>query len=319
MPHQNAHEELTARFARNIDWNLFKVFHEIVLRGGVGAAGRKLNRQQPSVSAALQRLESYCGERLCDRTSQGITLTRTGERVFAACDAIYKEAVNVAETSLSKDELAGTITLRVISNLHLVPALNDILGQFHHDHPKIDIKLEVSAPFNVIRAVKSGAVELGIGFCDDTEHDLFYLPVTAQLHQLYCGRPHPLFGTAPAEPAALKHESFILNRSEPDEHLRYRADHGLGRQIGAEADSLQERIWLTRLGMGIAFLPKPVVDCMPFRDELWPLLPESEAPVTHICFIAAAKGPRSAAAERLIKTATDFFLTRNVANTTVPL
>jgi LysR family transcriptional regulator, transcriptional activator for bauABCD operon len=40
---------------------LFKFFHEIARSGGVGAAARMLNKQQPSVSAAPERLERQIG------------------------------------------------------------------------------------------------------------------------------------------------------------------------------------------------------------------------------------------------------------------
>jgi DNA-binding transcriptional LysR family regulator len=48
--------EPSVTFARNVDWNLFKVFHEIARRGGIGAAARALNKKQPSITAALRRL-----------------------------------------------------------------------------------------------------------------------------------------------------------------------------------------------------------------------------------------------------------------------
>jgi len=38
-------------FARTIDWNLLKIFLEIVRSGGIGAAARTLGKQQPSISA----------------------------------------------------------------------------------------------------------------------------------------------------------------------------------------------------------------------------------------------------------------------------
>ncbi|HMT45636.1 MAG TPA: LysR family transcriptional regulator, partial [Novosphingobium sp.] len=45
------------RFASRVDWNLMRTFVDIVRAGGIGAAARQLNRQQPSISAALKRLE----------------------------------------------------------------------------------------------------------------------------------------------------------------------------------------------------------------------------------------------------------------------
>src|ERR1700730_4335941 len=75
-------------FSRNIDWNLFKIFCQIARHGGIGAAGRALNRQQPSISAALKRLEATWCVTLCVRTRKGITLTEFGHRLPAICEGM---------------------------------------------------------------------------------------------------------------------------------------------------------------------------------------------------------------------------------------
>ena len=70
---------------RQVDWNLFGRFFEIVQAGSLSAAGRGLNLQQPSVSAALKRLEDRLGVVLCHRTPTGIRLTPPGRALLALC------------------------------------------------------------------------------------------------------------------------------------------------------------------------------------------------------------------------------------------
>src|SRR5262245_53620085 len=89
-------------FARNLDWNLLKVFREIVRAGGVTRAGRELVRKQPALSLALKRLESQCGVVLCRRGPRGFELTDEGRIVAAACEHVLLQIGQIP------DSLAGS-------------------------------------------------------------------------------------------------------------------------------------------------------------------------------------------------------------------
>jgi DNA-binding transcriptional LysR family regulator len=291
-------------FSRNIDWNLFKVFREIARHGGVGAAARALNRQQPSISAALKRLEAHVGVPLCVRSSRGIELTAFGRELLATCEGMYASIQRIPRAAqMEKQDVRGQVTLRVISNLHLVAELNEVFADFHQRHPHIEIKLDVAPWRFVVDSLKAGDVELGIGFDDELDSDLLRVPVLHQIQQLYCGPDHRLSGQHPAEPTELLNEPFVLTNDEPHQYGQYRRRYGLGQQVGGIADNLQERMWLIELGMGIGFLPKPIVEASTFANRLWPLLPDSGAPVCTIYFMAAANKPRSAPAQLLWDTA----------------
>jgi DNA-binding transcriptional LysR family regulator len=291
-------------FGRKVDWNLFQVFYEIARRGGIGAAARSLNRQQPSVSAALQRLESHLGASLCIRTSRGIELTIHGHQLFEACRRMYEAVQDMPRAvSSASGDISGSVALRVISNLHLQAKLTEIFDDFHHRFPQIEINLDVAPWRDVQQSLRNGEVELAIGFEDEMNSKYLYLPITHQVQQLYCGPNHPLFGKKPTHPSDLVAEPFVVTREEPVPYTRFREQHGLGRQIGGFADSLQERMWLIQLGMGIGFLPVSIVEVSAFASKLWPLLPERDAPVCTVYFMATASGTRSAPAQLLLNTA----------------
>jgi DNA-binding transcriptional LysR family regulator len=293
-------------FARIVDWNLFKVFYEIARRGGIGAAARSLNKQQPSVSAALQRLENHVGAILCTRTSRGIELTVEGHQFLTACEGMYKSIQNLPRAaSAARGDISGTVSLRVLSHLHLASKVTEIFDDFHERYPRIEIKLDVAPWREVLKSLKSGEVELGIGFEDELDKDYLYFPVLEQTQQIYCGAKHQLFGKSSIAPASLRSEPFVITRDEPTPYVRYRDRYDLGRQIGGFADSLQERMWLIQLGMGIGFLPKSIVDASSFASVLWPLLPEEEAPVCKIYFMANAGAVRSAPAQLFLDAALD--------------
>jgi DNA-binding transcriptional LysR family regulator len=298
--------DLSVVFARNVDWNLFKVFYEIARRGGIGAAARALNKQQPSVSAALQRLERHVGATLCIRTSRGVELTLQGHQLLAACKGIYTSVQNMPRAaSAARGDVCGTVALRVISNLHLQPKLTGIFDDFHKRYPRIDIKLDVSSWREVVRSLRNGDVELGIGFTDDLDSRHLYVPIADQTQQIYCGPEHRFFGKPAIAPTLLETEPFVVTQDEPIPYIRYRDRYGLGRQIGGCADNLHERMWLIQIGMGIGFLPKPIVDASTFASVLWPLLSDAEAPVCPIYLMANADAARSAPAQLFLDVALD--------------
>jgi LysR family transcriptional regulator, transcriptional activator for bauABCD operon len=292
-------------FSRNIDWNLFKIFSEIGRRGGIGAAGRALNRQQPSISAALKRLEDHIGVPLCVRTSRGVMLTAFGRRLLAVCEDMSSSVQSIPRAaSIAREGLSGVVTLSVISNLHLVAKLNAVFSEFHQRHPKIEIKLDVAPWRLVLQSLQSGEAELGIGFDDDeASGHLTRIPVIDQVQQLYCGPGHRLFGRTVTEPQLLRDEPFVVTSNEPLQYGQYRKRYGLGRHIGGIADNLQERMWLIELGVGIGFLPQPIVEASTFAKVLWPLLALDAAPVCTLYFMSAANKVLSVPAQSLWETA----------------
>lgn len=294
-------------FARNVDWNLFKIFQQIAHHGGITAASKALNRQQPSVSAALKRLEDHVGVPLCVRTSKGVRLTGFGQHLLNVCQEMSASIQHIPQAAaVARDDACGVVTLRVISNLHLVSKLNAVFSDFHRRHPRIEVKLDV-APWQLVRqSLAAGEVELGIGFDDETDAHPVRIPVMEQVQQLYCGRNNGLFGQPPVEPILLRDEPFVVTTNEPHQYGQYRERYGLGSRIGGVADNLQERMWLIQLGMGIGFLPKPVVEASSFACELWPLLPDAGAPVCTLYFMAAAEDRRSPAAQLLWETALQY-------------
>jgi LysR family transcriptional regulator, transcriptional activator for bauABCD operon len=308
--------DLSVVFARNVDWNLFKIFYEIARRGGIGAAARALNKQQPSVSAALQRLEQHVGATLCTRTSRGVELTIQGHQLLAACKAMYTSVQNMPRAaSAARGDISGSVALRVISNLHLLPQLTHVFDEFHRRYPRIDIKLDVSPWREVLRSLKNGEVELGIGFADELDKQHLYIPIADQTQQIYCGPKHGFFGRAPISPTLMEDEPFVITQDEPTPYVRYRDRYCLGRHIGGYADNLHERMWLIQLGMGIGILPKPIVEASTFASVLWPLLSDADALVCPIYLMANAEPARSAPAQLFLDVALEHLQSGRISPT----
>src|SRR5207253_10107185 len=113
-----------------------------------------------------------------------VTLTARGQRLFAIAEEITSSIQDIPHAiAIAKGSLSGVVTLRVISNLHLVSKLNAVFSEFHRRHPKIEIKLEVAPWCFVLQSLAADEVELGIGFDDGGHERLTRIPVIDQVQQ----------------------------------------------------------------------------------------------------------------------------------------
>lgn len=275
-------------FAQRIDWNLFKLYVEIIRSGGIGAAARRLNRQQPSISAALKRLEDQIGTRLCTRSVTGIEPTAAGRALLKICEQMALAARDIPhEVAKVAGVVEGAIRLHMISNL-VNPAFERALVGFNAAYPGIEIKFDIAPHSAVIRAVSKGEAEIGLAGDTAPAAGLTYRPLMRETQQLYCGPRHPRFGSPPGHPGDFSGDRFILTGEDETEQLRqFRRRFGLGRRVGGYAENLHEVRRLIELGLGIGFLPTVVAEAA--GKSLWPLLPPEILPSYHVYVITRAE------------------------------
>lgn len=274
------------RFIRQVDWNLFRQFFEIVQSGSLSAAARRLNLHQPSLSAALKRLEGHLGVTLCLRTSQGIELTAAGKALMRlTADMVETVRLVPHLTSQAAKRVEGSLSIRMITNI-ICPELNEALASIHRRHPNVEITLKVSPWREVLEAVSSNHCDIGVSYDSGPRSQLRYEPLFRETQQLYCGRSHPLYGQSIADPVNLSHEQFILTHGdEPEDLERFRHRYSLGRNACGHVEDLHEALRLIELGIGIGFLPTLVANPGGV-ERFWPLLRPSVLPTYFIYLIA---------------------------------
>jgi DNA-binding transcriptional LysR family regulator len=294
-----AHAE--RRFARHVDWNLFHDFVELVRHGGIGAAARATGRQQPSMSAALKRLEDHLGEALFLRNAQGITLTPAGQVMAELCGGIAASVRSMPHrVAEAAGRLGGLIKICTISDI-AAPAMDKAMLDFHQRYPGVQIRLDIAAWREVVDAVARGDADIGIACDSAPREDLHYLPVAREVQQLYCARTSPLFGNPPGSPADFRDWSFVLTGGdEPDELTNFRRRYGLGHKIGGVAETLHEARRLIQLGFGIGFLPTAAAAPHVAAGTLWPLLLEFQMPSYHVYAVTRAELPHGSPASLLV-------------------
>lgn len=286
----------TQRFIRQVDWNLFRQFYEIVQAGSVSAAARKLNMHQPGLSTALKRLEEQIGAVLCHRTAKGIDLTPAGKAVMQqAADVV--EAIRMVPhlAAQASKRIEGALRIAMISDI-VSPEFDDALASVMRRHADIKVTIDIHTWRSVLDAVTAGPIDIGVTYESDALPNLNYEPFVRETQQLYCGRWHPLFGHTIRNPAVLAGERFILAAAdEPEGVKRFRMHFDIGRNTVAQADDIAEAARLIRLGAGVGFLPTIVADRA--GTALWPILTPSLLPSYFIYLITPTGRPISTPAQ----------------------
>lgn len=285
-------------FATQVDWNLLRLFVEIVRAGGIGAAARRLNRQQPTISAALKRLETHAGVQLLQRSAAGVELTGAGRALMLICDDMF-EAARMAPHQIAQamKRVEGLVRIQMISSI-ISPEFDAAIASFHRRQPAIHIELRVAPWRAVLDALERGEAELGVGYDSGVRPGLRYEPLFLESQQLYCARHHALFGQRGIRMGELRKEGFVLTGEDELETItRLRQRYGLGTVAIGRAEDIHEARRLIVLGVGIGFLPVLAAGELVARGVLWPLLTPGTEPSYDIYLLARAHPDRDTAAQ----------------------
>jgi DNA-binding transcriptional LysR family regulator len=289
------------QFARNLDWNLLKFFHEIANARSVTKAAQELNRKQPALSLALRRLEERLGVTLCHRGPTGFELTEEG-RILAEHCREFAGAIREIPAKLSdlKSEIRGHLRVMLVSNL-VAPPLDEAIAAFHAKYPAVELIVEVAAWTEVVNSLIQHRIDVGISPSRVKRAELAYLHLFTEIHRPYCGRPHRLFGKSIADPEDLAKEAFVLTGAdEGDELTQFRLEHGFGRNIAGMSDHLEEAKRLAILGVGLCFLPEGYAQTDVEAGRLWPLIAGGDVPRNDIFIVTDPQSPEHIARDLFI-------------------
>ena len=286
------------KFARRVDWNLMRTFVDIVRAGGIGAAARQLNRQQPSISAALKRLEDHVGATLLHRTASGVEMTAAGRAMMALCEDMLESARMVPhQIAQATKQVEGLVRIQIVSGL-VSTEFDEAIASFHRRNPAIHIEIRVSPWRQVLDALEQGEVEIGVGYDSSVRGSLIYEPLLVERQQIYCSRSNPYFGYRVSRLGELKDQGFVLTGDDEIEqitHLRRR--YRLGTRVNGVAEDINEARRLIVQGIGIGFLPVMAAETEVAKGQLWPMLHADFEPSYDIFLLARSEPARDTATQ----------------------
>ena len=271
------------RIMRELDWNLLRTFVVLAQSGSITEAAGKLRLAQPSVSAALKRLEERVGKQLVVRGAGQFHLTEAGE-------ALRREAVEIQGSILRiatlmrdvTDEIRGHLRIALASHV-VCPLFDRVLAEFHAAHPRATVSLDVRSSAEAISGVADKSASLAICLVRERNPRLEYRRLYREFFGLYCGPPHPLFGREGLTRADLAGQSAVGFETDRlggilQAVTLLRAEAEMRDEMVGVSSHLEEVRRMIVAGLGIGALPVHVAARDVADGLLWRLPPYDDPP-----------------------------------------
>ena len=278
------------RFPWNLDWNLLRTFMVVVEQRGISKAADFLGLKQPTVSAALKRLEQTTGKTLIIRKPNEFTITRSGQALYTECAKIFG-TVSQLPSLLDADntELRGHLSIAITSSV-ISDHFEDILSRFSKEHPHVTYSFSVHESDDVETMISQNRASFGVCLLSAMPPNLNTMILYREFFGLYCGSRHPLFSARTIDPKDLKGEPFVAFQTEaeggPLEAIsRLRARMGLANTWRGVSSSLNEIRRMIMANIGIGALPLHVARQDVAAGHIRQLPPYDELPMVNIYLI----------------------------------
>lgn len=179
--------------AGKLDSRSLRYFVTIADCGSVRSASDRIGISQPGLSKSIRALEETLRLQLFSRHPGGVRLTPHGEvfasqarQVLAALDNIERDVRQSAQLERGSLRLGTTPTAETI--------IANIMREFSHQHPQVNIMLEVGSPDKLSHKVESCELDFLVSN-DETLHLTDGLKCRVLRHDkvVFCAaRRHPL-------------------------------------------------------------------------------------------------------------------------------
>src|SRR4051794_2288711 len=241
-----------------IDTRRLRVFVEVVRQGGFSRAAERLHATQPTVSKAVQQLESDLHVRLLDRVGRRIALTAAGELVYRRAVPLLAQGEDLM-TELAELRGLKSGVLRIgFPRLGASALFARMFALFRRRHPSIEIGVGVHSGQKMRELVRSGELELGV-LGNPIESEFEQAEIRSEPFMVLLPREHPAaarrsvtLGRLSGMPAIFPDEDSVLHRNLVEAYQRA----GVTPRVATRCHDADLMFELVSAGVGIAFLPR---------------------------------------------------------------
>lgn len=243
-------------------------FLEIASSGNISRAAERLGVTQPTLSLAIQRLESSLGVTLLLRSKTGVRLTKAGARFTPRAQSLLEQWDKIrGETLADETEVQGRIAIGCHPSVALY-ALPRFLPALLKTYTKLEVPLVHDLSRKITERVISFEIDMGLVVNPVAHPDLVLIPLATDEVTYWKG---PRVGN---EDILICDPDLIQSQNLQQKEKKF----GLEFRRRMASSSLEVIAQLVSNGAGIGILPSLVAT----RDaslKLKPLL--SKGPVFH--------------------------------------
>jgi DNA-binding transcriptional LysR family regulator len=154
-------------------------FLSAVRLGSFSAAADEMHLAQPSVSEQVRRLEAELGVTLFQRVGRGLVLTEAGRALRPQAERTLAAAAEARESVVAVRELRGGVaTFGTWGTARYYPG-TDIVAAFRGLHPSVRVRMVGQNSSEVVTAVRTGELEVGMVALPIDDRGLDVTPIMA--------------------------------------------------------------------------------------------------------------------------------------------
>ena len=235
-----------------------EAFIAVADSGGFTRGAAALHITQTALSRRVQRLESFLGVALFERTTRSVALTRIGADFLPQARRLLGDLrgalVEIRETGKA---MRGDVTMACVPTVgvHFLPG---VLRRYALLHPQNRVRILDHSSIGVGEAVLRREAEFGINMLGTAHPDLASTPLMTDRLVLVCPRAHPFAKRARLPWKLLEGQQVILpghasgNRPWLDLSLER---HGVALHAFYEVQRSSTAVGMVSKGVGIAVVP----------------------------------------------------------------
>lgn len=229
-------------------------------------AAQRIPIAQPAISQQIHRLESELSEKLFVRDRRGILLTPAGEALLPHARSMLASADHAREAVA---EVTGLMSGRLA--IGFVQPLPDrrlvrLLGAFHREHPKIELRLIEDETDALLAALDTGELDaalIGLGTYDRLPSGVTSRLVAREPAVAAVYPEHPMARHGSTTLRALRDTPMVALTSSSKQRSNLETAcriAGFVPRIVAETSDLAVTVELIRQQIGVAVLPRSALE-----------------------------------------------------------
>lgn len=241
------------------------VFRTVVEAGGVTHAAKRLHRVQSNVTARIHKLEADLQATLFIREHRRLRLTPAGRILLEYAERLLGLAEE-AKQALHATEPRGVLRIGTMESTAGV-RLPGPLSDYHRRFPQVAIELGTGSPRDLVAAVLAGELDVALVAEPVNDARLESVAVFNEALVLVSDREQ-----APIRSARdLKHRSMLAFHPgcpHRERLERWFARDGVAIERVVELASYHTMLGCIVAGMGVALMPRSVLDSYAAQDRL---------------------------------------------------
>lgn len=137
-------------------------------------AANHCNVTQPTLSAMIQKLEEELSVKIFDRSTQPVSTTNIGKKIVEEAQIIVSKISNIKKIiDEEKNCMTGEVNIGVLPTIapYLLPRF---FQSFRNDYPQLNVRVSELHTSEIIRAIQSEEIDLGIIATKEEEKNIEY-------------------------------------------------------------------------------------------------------------------------------------------------